>query len=992
MLLTNRMRGACRLAAGNSSIVGRACGRVTASRSYAGKGAFGFLPPPALTIEDYTPEELANRNANAPLLRYVDNVRRHAHRAALIDPLDLMPREDTVRALSVERYGLLESKQGHAERYDTSGILRMPPVFADSEAQAGTGMRSIAEITEWLRKVYVDKLSVEFMHTGMKGVRNYIMDLFEDVNTHAPLSKDEKRRCLELMTRSEVLDRFLAQRFPNVKRYGNEGAESTLPALDMLFRKSAEAGISSVVLCMPHRGRLSLLTELLGMPLPSLFHKMRGGSEIPTVDSMTGHELAGATADVLSHLVHEPTLRYGDKDIKICMLQNPSHLEAVNPVAMGKARARQTFGKLSASDSDKGVARLGDDVLCVQIHGDAAMSGQGIVMESLGLSELPHYNVGGSIHLVVNNNIGYTTPSTAARSSLYASDIAKMIGAPVLHVNGDHPEEVVKAIKIAVQMRMRFRRDVIVDLITYRRWGHNELDEPRFTQPKMYEKIASRASVPEAYEHRLLSESILSADEASTLRLKRVGEMEAALAETDQYDPTADHLQGKWSVCVWPTSTDAVHEPETGLEPDVARSIGEASVAVPDGFNLHSRLNRHIKQRVESLKEGKGINWATAEAIAFGSLLSEGTHIRLSGEDVQRGTFSQRHAALVDQKTESIHVPLNLADLAASSTAKPPQGRLELANSSLSEEAVLGFEVGVSWDRPDVLPIWEAQFGDFFNGAQVIIDTFIAGGEAKWLKQSALTLLLPHGFDGAGPEHSSCRIERFLQLCNDPFEPPGHVVGSSSLPYSPSLPFINPTTPAQYFHALRRQMKRNYRKPLIIAAPKGLLRSPHAASTLQDFAPGTRFQSVLDDPRFSADASQVEKMVLCSGKHYYTLVEQRAAMKLDEHVALVRLEELSPFPFEQLRSVLGRYKHLFAAASEVGSNASGPHIVWAQEEPRNQGAWVHVSLRLQALLDEVGASGLRLAYRGRKECAVPAVGVSKWHKKEVEEMMADVFK
>ncbi|CAE6523813.1 unnamed protein product [Rhizoctonia solani] len=872
-------------------------------------------------------------------------------RAASIDPLDLLER-DPVGALDPKRYGLKDAKA----KFDINGII-WHDLTSLGNPSSEPVMWSLSEIVDHLRSVYVGRIAYEYMHSPSRAERLWFSHLLESRQTSGRYepNDEQKHRIWGLLARSETWDQFLQLKFPNLKRYGLEGAESMLSAMDSIFHSASQSGVSNVVLCMPHRGRLSLLTDLLGYSPAAMFHKIRGGSEVP--DNL------GASGDVISHLVACPTLEYpdGNTPVHVTMLQNPSHLEAVNPVAMGQARAKQ-YSLIKESGND---CSLGDKVMCVQLHGDAAFTGQGVIMEGLGLSNLPHYTSGGSVHLVVNNNIGYTTPAANARSTLYCSDIGKMINAPVLHVNGDHPEDVYRALKVAFEYRNFFRKDVIVDLITYRRWGHNELDEPAFTQPQMYHKIRTRQSVPQIYEQKLVSEGLLSEEKAAAGRTAYKQHLEKELTKADGYQPQADMLGGKWSGMIWPgDSTKSNHKPKTGVDSRTLVEVGKASVAVPVGFATHPRLQRHIKHRITSLESGQGIDWGTAEALAWGSLMLEGFDVRISGQDVGRGTFSHRHAMLVDQQTERVTVPLN---------ALETEKKLELANSSLSEMAILGFEYGLSWDSPNRLVIWEAQFGDFFNGSQVIIDTFISSSEAKWLKQSGLVMLLPHGLDGAGPEHSSSRIERFLQLTNDAYE------------FDPQLNInmhvVNPTTPAQYFHLLRRQMLRNYRKPLIVAAPKGLLRSPltlseAAACTLADMDVGTEFQPVLADPTV-APGSAVSRVLVVSGKIYYDLVRERKDRGL-ENVPIVRIEEIAPFPFTVLEEVLGGYVN------------EGTEVLWVQEESRNQGAWPHIEGRINEVLKGLN-TGSRVRYIGRRESPVPAVGVGSWHKAESAKLFNDAF-
>ncbi|CDO71005.1 hypothetical protein BN946_scf184844.g9 [Trametes cinnabarina] len=811
--------------------------------------SYGYREPRRFTLPDYTPVQLKNRIDNAALLRYVDSLRMHGHRAARIDPLDLLQREE-VAALNPARYGLDDP----ARTYDINGIVWTRPVGEDT----GPEHWSLERITSHLREVYVGRIAYEYMHSPSKTERLWFAHMLESESAEdRKLGTAERKRIHELLARSEEFDRFLQLKFPNLKRYGLEGGESMLPALDGLFSRAAQAGVEHIIIGMPHRGRLNFLTGLLEYPPSALFHKIKGGSELPLEYVHT--ELTCAL------LAASPAIQYrgAAKPVKVSLLPNPSHLEAVNPVALGKTRAKQ-FALL------KELQRVGETDC---FPGDRVI-------------------------------IGYTTPASSARSSLYCSDVAKMINAPVLHVNGDYPEDVQRAVDIAFKYRNYFRRDIIVDLIVYRRWGHNELDEPAFTQPLMYEKIRSRRSVPALYEERLIDENVLTKEAADSFRSGHKEFLSSELAAAASHKPGSalSVMQGQWKGIVWPASKRAVWDPDTGVERDTLRRVGRASVTVPEGF----------------------VDWATAEALAFGSLMLEGY-----------------------DRTEGVVVPLNLA--------LDCDGRLELANSSLSEMGVLGFEYGVSWEKPDILPIWEAQFGDFFNGAQVIIDTFITSAETKWLKQSGIVLLLPHGLDGAGPEHSSSRIERMLQLTNDPY-----TFDTGAEPANVNMTVAFPTTPAQYFHLLRRQVKRNFRKPLVVAGPKGLLRLAAAASSLSDLTEGSRFRPVLDDPAIS-DPAAVPRVVCLTGKLYYDLVRERQKRQLDGEVAFIRFEELSPFPFQKAADVLSRY-------------GGAKEIIWLQEEPRNQGAWSHVEPRLNAVLERLGRSGA--LYRGRKEDAVPAPGIA----------------
>ncbi|KAI9260567.1 oxoglutarate dehydrogenase, E1 component [Phascolomyces articulosus] len=716
-------------------------------RYYHDREVYGYRVPKEYKMPDYTQEELANRMEYGSLLRFVQAYRQHGHKSAHLDPLEIKQSEE-VLALQPERYGLTDPNK----TYNLAGILHVTESASNPSSREEANFETILN---HLNAVYCGRIAHEFMHLPSASERRWWYHAVESW-TKPQLSVKQKKRIHELLTKSETFDHFLAKKFPNVKRYGLEGAESMMVALDRLFELSAQAGVQDVLVGMPHRGRLNLLCDLLEYPPAALFSKMKGNSELPNDTTHVG--------DVISHLINNPTLKYEGGDVHVSLLSNPSHLEAVNPVVMGKARAKQTE-LMSTSSSE---CSLGDRVMAVQIHGDAAFSGQGIVMESFGMSNLPHYSSGGSVHIVVNNQLGYTTPAQNARSSTYCSDIGKMINVPVVHVNGDFPEDVARAMDVVFEYRNKFRKDIILDLICYRRWGHNELDEPAFTQPLMYNNIRLHNSVPKQYEEKLLAEENVfeSAESVAALRESQFASLDAELQKAnnggaDAQCPSNYHLQGNWKgmehVKTRPLPEE---EPDTGVEKDILDLVGKQSVTAPDVANvlLHPRLEKyHIGSRLKRLEKGTGIDWATAEALAFGTLMKEGHDVRISGQDVGRGTFSQRHAMFVDQNTEKAMIPLNhgLGD---------GQGFLEVANSPLSEYAVLGFEYGMSIESPNRLVIWEAQFGDFFNGAQITIDTFISSSEAKWLRQTGLVMLLPHGQDGAGPEHSSSRVERFLQV------------------------------------------------------------------------------------------------------------------------------------------------------------------------------------------------------------------------------------
>ncbi|ORY48503.1 dehydrogenase E1 and transketolase domain-containing protein 1 [Rhizoclosmatium globosum] len=907
---------------------------------YTRDQVYGFREPVVRSIPDYTPEQLANRANASNLLRFVSYYRSLGHRLASLDPLSLTPSDPSaIYQLDPSRYGLSGDMT-----FDVNGIV--------NTGTEGKNVMTLNQIVERLNRTYAGSVGFEFAHLPNVSERRWCNELVETLYADRKVEVDSQKRILHLLSRSEAFDHFMAKRFPQVKRYGLEGAESMMVVMDELFKLSGEANVKDVVIGMPHRGRLNLLTDLLQFSPKALFNKIKGNSEFP-------EDIPGA-GDVLSHIAQSVDLKYPSArdPVHVSLLHNPSHLEAINPVSAGKARAKQfdllksiTPGGNSTPECD-----VGDRVLCVQLHGDSAFAGQGVVMETLALSNLPHYTCGGSIHLIVNNQIGYTTQAQNARSTIYSSDVGKIIDAPVIHVNADFPEDVAVATKIAFEYRNKFRKDVIIDLIAYRRMGHNELDEPAFTQPVMYKHIRGRRSVPKLYEEKLVKEGVVTQQEIDEVRNSYTSFLDSQLEASYDFKPEADTLKGKWAGM--DIARDTTVPVETGVDVETLKQVGVASVAT-HGITPHSRLSKfHITPRLAKIEAGTGLDWATCEALAFGSLLLQDYNVRISGQDVGRGTFSQRHAMLVDQTDEHVIIPLN--HITESQT-----GKMEIANSNLSEFAVLGFEVGVSWENPNRLVIWEAQFGDFFNGAQIIIDTFLSSSESKWLRQTGLVMLLPHGYDGAGPEHSSCRIERFLQLTDAKFD------YADPTPDNCNMHVVYPTTPAQMFHLLRRQMIRNYRRPLIIAGPKTLLRHPNVVSSLSEMGPGTSFQPVLADAPSPSDAKRV---VFLSGKLYYDLVKEREAKGLVNNVALVRLEEIAPFPWNEVKKTLESYPN----ATE---------FLWVQEEPQNQGSYTFIAPRLEQLLPE----GAKLRYVGRKTLAVPATGIGARYKAEQAGLIAGAF-
>uniref|UniRef100_A0A8C4K1A3 2-oxoadipate dehydrogenase complex component E1 n=1 Tax=Dromaius novaehollandiae TaxID=8790 RepID=A0A8C4K1A3_DRONO len=805
------------------------------------------------------------------LARLITAYSEYGHKAAKINPLFA---GQAVVNVVPEIRELTEVLQGP---FITTGLLNM-----------GKEEASLEDVLTYLDHIYCGHISIETSQLPTLEERKWFAKRFEELKQET-FTTEEKKHLSKLMLESQEFDHFLATKFATVKRYGGEGAESMMGFFHELFKMCAYSGVTDIILGMPHRGRLNLLTGLLQLPPELMFRKMRGLSEFP--------ENSPAIGDVLSHLTSSVDLDFGShRPVHVTLLPNPSHLEAINPVAVGKTRGRQQT-LLDGDYSPESSAQPGDSVICLQVHGDAAFSGQGIVPETLTLSNLPHFRVGGSIHLIVNNQLGYTTPAERGRSSLYCSDIGKIVGCAVIHVNGDDPEEVVRATRLAVEYQRQFRGDVIVDLLCYRQWGHNELDEPFFTNPSMYKIIRSRKSIPDTYAEHLIAGGLMTEAEVSEIKTTYYSKLNDHLANMTLYSPPPTNLQAHWKGLVEPSAKITTWD--TGMPVPLLQFIGIKSVEVPEELQMHSHLLKtYAQSRVQKVEEGKKLDWATAEALAFGSLLSQGFNVRLSGQDVGRGTFSHRHAMLVCQETDDTYIPLN-------HMSPDQKGFLEVSNSPLSEEAVLGFEYGMSIESPQLLPIWEAQFGDFFNGAQIIFDTFISGGEAKWLLQSGIVILLPHGYDGAGPEHSSCRMERFLQA---------------------------------------------------------------AVSSFEEMAPRTTFKPVIGDS--SVDPKSVTQVVLCSGKHYYALVKQKETLgEKQNNTAIVRLEELCPFPLEALQQELSKYSH----------------FIWSQEEPQNMGPWSFVSPRFEKQL------GVKLRLVSRPPLPAPAVGIGTLHQQQQEDILTNTF-
>jgi 2-oxoglutarate dehydrogenase E1 component len=790
----------------------------------------------------------------------------------------------------------------------------------------------LREILAILRETYCGKIGVEYMHIQNPIERAWIQEKFEKRQSRPSLSTTIKKAVLKTLTVAETFERFLDRRYTGTKRFGIEGAESMMAALEAILYRGAELGVREFVIGMPHRGRLNVLANFVGKPFAAIFSEFQGNSTNP--------EHVHGSGDVKYHLGTSGDREVGGQTIHLSLAANPSHLEAVDPVVLGKVRAKQ----LQRGDSER------SQVASILMHGDAAFAGQGLVAEALELANLIGFCTGGTIHIIVNNQIGFTTAPAQARSSPYPSDVAKGVQAPIFHVNGDDPEAVVKVARVAMEFREEFRKDVVVDLFCYRRHGHNETDEPAFTQPMMYRTIARHPTTRQIYAKQLVEVGVLRDGEPDAMAAGFIAELETQFETAKSYRPNkADWLEGAWAGLEQAPDDD--RRGETGVAGERLREIGRGLITVPEGFRLNPKIARQLEAKRTAIEAGEGIDWATAEALAIGSLCAEGTHVRMSGQDSGRGTFSQRHAVLVDQETEQRYVPIN--------HVSPGQAPFEIIDSPLSEAAVVGFEYGYSLADPSTLVLWEAQFGDFANGAQVIIDQFLSSGEVKWLRMSGLVLLLPHGYEGQGPEHSSGRIERYLQLCAED-----------------NIQVCNLTTAANYFHALRRQIRRNFRKPLVIFTPKSLLRAKEVMSRLDEMGPGTSFHRVIGESETIAADEAIRRVVLCTGKVYFDQLKARATSGNDR-VALVRIEQLYPFPLNSLCEVLRRYRNA--------------EIVWCQEEPQNMGAWNFVDRRVEEVLAGLDIAARRPRFAGRAEAASPATGLFKRHIEEQAHLVADAL-
>ena len=891
---------------------------------------------PAASVADVV--QATRDSIRAIMMIRAYRMRGHLH--ADLDPLKLKA-DEPAPELDPASYGFTEADYSRK-------------IFIDN--YLGLEYATIPEMLAILQRTYCGTLGIEFMHISDPEAKQWIQERIEGPDKEISFTPEGKKAILSKLIEAEGFEKFLDVKFTGTKRFGLDGSESLIPALEQIIKRGGALGIKDIVLGMAHRGRLNVLTQVMQKPHRALFHEFKGGAFYP--------EDVEGSGDVKYHLGASSDREFDNNKVHLSLTANPSHLEIVDPVVLGKARAKQDQhispdGKLvnieAEGKPDRGV------VLPLLLHGDAAFAGQGVIAECLGLSGLKGHRTGGSIHFVINNQIGFTTSPLYSRSSPYPTDVAKMIEAPVLHVNGDDPEAVVFAAKIAVEFRQKFGRPVVVDMFCYRRFGHNEGDEPSFTQPMMYSKIRAHETTLELYSQKLIAEGLLTAEQIDEQKAEWRAKLDREFEAGQDYRPNkADWLDGAWKD-LRAAEQDGPRRGDTGVPIETLAKLGAKLSAVPADFNVHKTVKRFMDNRLASIEAGEGIDWATAEALAFGTLVTEGHPVRLSGQDVERGTFSQRHSVLNDQKDDHTYTPLN--------NLSPDQSRYEVINSMLSEEAVLGFEYGYSLAEPKALTIWEAQFGDFVNGAQVVIDQFISSGERKWFRMSGLVMLLPHGYEGQGPEHSSARPERFLQLCAED-----------------NMQVANCTTPANYFHILRRQVTRDFRKPLILMTPKSLLRHKRATSGLAELGPDSCFHRLLWDDaeapgvpkttiKLAAD-ERIRRVVLCTGKVYYDLLEDREKKGIDD-VYLLRLEQLYPFPAKALLDELNRFPNA--------------EIIWCQEEPKNMGAWAFIQPYVEWVFDQMGRTGQRVRYIGRPASASTATGLMRTHLAQLQAFLDEAY-
>jgi len=876
------------------------------------------------------PDEVRARTLDS--LRAIMMIRAYrmrGHLKARLDPLGLATTVGDATELDPANYGFSESD------FDR-------PIFLDYVL--GLEDATVREILALLKRTYCGAIGVQYMHISDPTEKAWLQRRIEGRDKEITFTPEGKIAILKKLIETEGFERFLHKRFPGTKRFGLDGSEAAVPALEQIIKRGGALGVKDIVLGMPHRGRLNVLAAVMAKPYRVIFHEFQGGSAMPS-------DIEGS-GDVKYHLGASSDRAFDGNSVHLSLTANPSHLEIVNPVVLGKARAKQAFTLRDNPNAGRG------HVLPLLMHGDAAFAGQGVVAECFNLMGVKGYRTGGAIHFIVNNQIGFTTSPRYSRTSPYPSDSALMVEAPIFHANGDEPEAVVFAAKVAAEYRQQFGKDVVIDMFCYRRFGHNEGDDPTMTQPAMYRKIKAHPSTRELYGRRLIAEGVATQDDIDGWIAEFDAFLEAEFEAGKTYHADkADWLDGKWAGLARPEDEELRGATAAPLQK--LRDLGLKFTSVPAGFDVHRTVGRVIEHRHASIETGENIDWATAEHLAFATLLDQGFPVRLSGQDTVRGTFVQRHCDLIDQTTEDHYTPL--------AHLRPGQAHFEVLDSPLSEEAVLGFEYGFSLTDPKTLTLWEAQFGDFANGAQVVVDQFISSGERKWLRMSGLVMLLPHGYEGQGPEHSSARLERYLQLCAED-----------------NLQVANCSTPANYFHVLRRQMVREFRKPLIVMTPKSLLRHKKALSKLSDMAEGSSFHRVLHDDaergqntaiRLQGD-EKIRRVALCSGKVYFDLLDEREKRGIDD-VYLMRLEQFYPWPVKSLTTELSRF--------------AGAELVWCQEEPKNMGGWTFVDPWLELTLAKMKIGAKRARYVGRPASASTAAGLMTRHAKELQTFLAVAF-
>ncbi|HUZ14248.1 MAG TPA: 2-oxoglutarate dehydrogenase E1 component [Caulobacteraceae bacterium] len=876
-----------------------------------------------------SPDEVRARTLDS--LRAIMMIRAYrmrGHLKANLDPLGLATPQGDATELDPATYGFAEADY---ER----------PIFLDYVL--GLESATLREILAILKRTYCGNVGVQYMHITDPTEKAWLQQRIEGRDKEIVFTREGKVAILKKLIEAEGFEKFLHKRFPGTKRFGLDGAEAIVPALEQIIKRGGALGVKDIVIGMPHRGRLNVLAAVMGKPYRVIFCEFQGGSSLPSDVEGSG--------DVKYHLGASSNREFDANIVHLSLTANPSHLEIVNPVVLGKARAKQAFTLRENPTAGR------SHVLPLLLHGDAAFAGQGVIAECFNLMGVKGYRTGGAVHFIVNNQIGFTTSPRYSRTSPYPSDTALMVEAPIFHANGDDPEAVVYAAKIATEYRQQFGKDVVIDMFCYRRFGHNEGDDPTMTQPLMYLAIKHHPATRELYAQRLVDEGVITADELAGF----LSEFDAYLDEEFEagksyHADKADWLDGKWAGL---SQENDERRGDTAVPLQKLRDLGLKFTTLPERLDVHKTVRRVIENRRHAIESGQNIDWATGEHLAFATLLDQGCAVRLSGQDSVRGTFTQRHGAIVDQTTEERYVPL--------ANLRPGQAHVELLDSALSEEAVLGFEYGFSLTDPNTLTLWEAQFGDFANGAQVVIDQFISSGERKWLRMSGLVMLLPHGYEGQGPEHSSARLERYLQLCAED-----------------NIQVAYCSTPANYFHVLRRQLMRDYRKPLIAMTPKSLLRHKMAVSSLADFAEGSAFHRVLHDDaehgrntsvRLVPDA-KVRRVILCSGKVYYDLLDEREKRGIDD-VYLMRLEQFYPWPVKSLTTELSRF--------------AGAELVWCQEEPKNMGGWTFVDPWLELTLAKMKIAARRARYVGRPASASTAAGLMSRHMKELQTFLAQAF-